>query len=162
MTTPLSSLSLRYRLTNGHHFDDVHLQLIIEIKPKNKTTIGKLEYRSRLSLRYRLTNDFDDVHLQLIIIGKTVNKKQTSAPIGLGCAASKVFFITHPTSPGGSFRIATELVTMKADMSRLSLRYRITNDFDDVHLQLIIIGAVCRLDTAERTATTSTTSIFNL
>eukprot|EP00116_Pleurobrachia_bachei_P017850 sb/3478112/ len=26
-----SSLSLRYRLTNGHHFDDVHLQLIIEI-----------------------------------------------------------------------------------------------------------------------------------
>eukprot|EP00116_Pleurobrachia_bachei_P003569 sb/3463831/ len=49
---------------------------------------------SSLSLRYRLTNGHFDVHLQLIV--------ETSAPTG--CAPIKGLLITHPASPGGSFR----------------------------------------------------------
>eukprot|EP00116_Pleurobrachia_bachei_P013026 sb/3473288/ len=84
--------------------------------------------KGALSLRYRLTNDDFD------------------APIG--CASSKAFLITHPAKPGGSFATFTSIRRLPWQLYRFvpiecficsrSLRYRLTNDFDDVHFQLII------------------------
>eukprot|EP00116_Pleurobrachia_bachei_P018416 sb/3478678/ len=58
--------------------------------------------------------------------GNSISRSGASAPIG--CASSKVFFITHPASPGVSFR-----------------------PFQPLQLcahRVFYEGAVCRLDTA--------------
>eukprot|EP00116_Pleurobrachia_bachei_P017698 sb/3477960/ len=56
----------------------------------------------------------------------------TSAPIG--CASSKGLLIINPASPG-ALQLCAHNVFYEGAISR---RYRLTKDFDDVHLQLII------------------------
>eukprot|EP00116_Pleurobrachia_bachei_P002138 sb/3462400/ len=67
-------------------------------------------------------------------------------PAPIGCASSKGFLLTHPASTApfnvnNTVAMATELESMVTGImfyeGALSLRYRLTNDFD-VHLQLII------------------------
>eukprot|EP00116_Pleurobrachia_bachei_P009455 sb/3469717/ len=131
------------------------------IRKYHQTSTGSSKSSSR-SLRYRLTNDyFDDVHLQLIIetsapIGCASSKGfliiHPASPGGFfrpfqrqkhGCHGNSIdnygdwHFKTHPLGAPQSFENINKLPLEVPKVSSLSLRYRLTNDFD-VHLQLII------------------------